>query len=92
MKAMWKGTTIAESGDTVIVEDNHYFPRESVNMKYLRKNDETYQCSWKGEANYFDVVVGKDENQSAAWVYESPEEAASNIKGRIAFWRGVEVK
>ena len=35
MKAIWNGTVIAESDDTVVVEGNHYFPPESVRKEFL---------------------------------------------------------
>lgn len=30
MKATWRGATLAESDDTVVVEGNHYFPIEAA--------------------------------------------------------------
>lgn len=92
MKAIWKGKTIAESDKTVVVENNHYFPPDSVRMEYLKKNGETYQCHWKGVAGYYDVVVDGESNHGAAWVYPEPTEQAKNIKGYFAFWKGVAVK
>jgi uncharacterized protein (DUF427 family) len=46
MKAVWKGTLIAESSDTVIVEGNHYFPRASVNEALLEPSTHTSVCPW----------------------------------------------
>lgn len=92
VKATWKGAVIAESGKTVIVENNHYFPPEAVNMKYLKKSGNTYQCAWKGLADYYNVEVNGETNPDAAWVYPQPTPAAKQIKGRFAFWKGVEVK
>lgn len=91
MKAVWNGEVIAESDDTVIVEGNHYFPRESVNMEYLKPSSEQYTCPWKGETKYYNVDVGGKVSVGGAWGYPEPKEAAQMIKGRIAFWRGVEV-
>jgi len=92
MKATWNGVTIAESDDTVVVEGNHYFPPESVHTEFLAGNDRHTVCSWKGTASYYDVVVSGETNAAAAWYYPDPSEAARNIKGRIAFWRGVKVE
>lgn len=92
MKAIWNGKIIAESEKTVVVEQNHYFPPESVDMSLLKKSGEHYQCAWKGLADYYDVVVGSEVNHNAAWVYPEPTERAKNIKGYFAFWMGVEVK
>lgn len=91
MKAVWRGKIIAESDKTVVVENNHYFPPGSVKMEYLKKSGNTYQCKWKGVADYYDVVVGGEVNPDAAWVYPEPTEPAKMIKGRFAFWKGVEV-
>lgn len=91
MKATWNGKTIAESDSTVVVEDNHYFPPESVERSYLRESTRRTTCPWKGEAHYFDVVVDGMENRNAAWSYPEPKEAASHIKGHVAFWKGVEL-
>lgn len=91
MKAIWNGTVVAESNETQVVEDNHYFPPESVNRQLLRESDHRSTCPWKGEAHYYDLVVDGQENRRAAWYYPAPKEAASNIKDHIAFWRGVEI-
>ena len=91
MKAIWQGTVIAESDDTVVVENNHYFPRAALNMVHFSASQRTSHCPWKGEAHYFDVVVGEQRNPDAAWFYPEPKAAASEIKERVAFWRGVQV-
>ncbi|MDH3978995.1 MAG: DUF427 domain-containing protein [Gammaproteobacteria bacterium] len=92
MRAIWKGEIIAESNDTVEVEGNHYFPAASVNMEFIRPGNAHTSCPWKGEASYYSIEVGGEANVDAAWYYPEPKEAAKNIKGRVAFWRGVEVK
>jgi uncharacterized protein (DUF427 family) len=91
MKATWKGVTIAESDDTVIVEGNHYFPSSAVNMEYMRPSNTKSTCPWKGVASYYTINVGSELNVDAAWCYPEPKEAAENIQGRVAFRRGVEV-
>ena len=92
--ATWKGTQIAKSElhDVEIVEGNIYFKREDVNATFLRPSTHHTTCSWKGECNYFDVVVNGEVNANAAWVYEAPKAKAAHVKGRIAFWHGVDVK
>jgi len=91
MQAHWNGTLIAESDDTVVVDANHYFPSESVNADYLIASDTTSVCPWKGTANYYSVRVDDNTNADAAWYYPAPKDAAAEIRGHIAFWRGVEV-
>ena len=91
MKAIWNGTVIAESDDTVVVEGNHYFPADSVKKDCLLPSNTKTMCSWKGEASYYSVRVGEQENKDAAWYYPEPKQAAENIRGRVAFWKGVQV-
>jgi uncharacterized protein (DUF427 family) len=91
MKAVWNGATVAESKDTIIVEGNHYFPRNSLHEKYFRGSQHHTTCAWKGVASYFDVVVEGKVNENAAWYYPETSEAARNIEGRVAFWKGVQV-
>lgn len=85
------GTVIAQSEDTIVVEGNHYFPIESVDRTLLRSSDHTSVCPWKGTASYYDVVVDGTVLENAAWTYPEPSEAAAEIAGHVAFWRGVEV-
>ena len=92
MQAIWNGEIIAESADTVVVEGNHYFPVESVNMAFMKPSDTHTSCPWKGEASYYSIEVDGKLNIDAAWYYPGPKEAASNIQGRVAFWKGVEVR
>jgi uncharacterized protein (DUF427 family) len=90
-KATWNGQTIADSDDTVVVEGNYYFPRESVNADYLRESSTTSVCPWKGTASYVSLVVDGEENTDAAWFYPEPKPAAGEIVDRFAFWKGVRV-
>ena len=91
MKATWNGEIIAESENTIVVEGNHYFPPESVARTHLKPSSTTTECSWKGTAHYYSVVIGDEENPDAAWYYPDPKGAAAEIKDHVSFWRGVEV-
>jgi len=91
MKAEWRGAVLAQSDDTVVVEGNHYFPRESLADEFFRDSAQTSVCPWKGTASYLDVVVGDERNDGAAWHYPDPKPAASEITGHVAFWKGVTV-
>jgi uncharacterized protein (DUF427 family) len=91
MKATWHGATLAESDNTVIVEGNHYFPSDSINKEFFTASEIHSTCPWKGEASYYDVVVNGDVNKGAAWYYPEPKDAAKNIEGHVAFWKGVEI-
>jgi uncharacterized protein (DUF427 family) len=91
VKATWRGETIAESDDTVVVDGNHYFPAESLHREFLKDSGTHTACPWKGMASYKSIVVHGEENPDAAWYYPSPKDEAKEIEGRFAFWRGVEV-
>ncbi len=91
MKAIWNNTVIAESDDIVSVEGNSYFPIESVKKEFLRSSQTHSVCPWKGNASYYDLEVDGKINKDAAWYYPEPKDAARNIKGRVAFWKGVQV-
>jgi uncharacterized protein (DUF427 family) len=92
VKASWAGSVIAESDQTVVVEGNHYFPPGAVKREALKPSKHTTICPWKGTAHYYHVEVGGMRNENAAWYYPDPKPAALEIKGRIAFWRGVRVE
>ena len=92
MKAIWNDTVIAESSETVVVEGNHYFPLESVKAEVLKPSSTQSTCPWKGVASYYSLEVGDKENKDAAWFYPQPKDAAKNITGRVAFWKGVRVE
>ncbi|NYE25019.1 DUF427 domain-containing protein [Pigmentiphaga litoralis] len=92
MRALWNDTVLAETNDTVVVENNHYFPLSSLNRDLFRESSHTTVCPWKGTASYYDVVVDGKVNANAAWYYPTPKSAAAEIKDRVAFWKGVQVQ
>lgn len=91
-KAIWNGKVIAETDDHEVVENNIYFPPDSINKKFFKESDHSSVCPWKGTASYFHIEVDGEANKDAAWYYSEPKEAAENIRGHIAFWKGVEVQ
>ena len=91
MKAIWNGQTIAESDDTVVVENNHYFPKDSVKAEFLVDSATHTTCPWKGLASYYSLNVDGKTNPDAAWYYPEPKSAASEIKDHVAFWKAVQV-
>jgi uncharacterized protein (DUF427 family) len=92
MRASWNGAVLAESDDTVVVENNHYFPPQSINAEYFADSDTHSICPWKGEASYKTIEVDGEQNVDAAWFYPEPKEAAAEIKDHFAFWKGVTVE
>jgi uncharacterized protein (DUF427 family) len=91
-RAVWNGAVIAESDRCEIVEGNHYFPPEAVRRELLRDSATHTVCGWKGTASYYDVLVDGQVNKDAAWYYPQTKPAAANIRGYIAFWRGVKIE
>ena len=91
VKAVWKDVVIAESDDTVVVEGNHYFPESSLNREYVSFSNHRTGCAWKGQAHYYSLSVNGEMNPDAVWYYPEPSAAAAQIKGRVAFWKGVTV-
>lgn len=91
MKAIWNGTVVAESDDTVVIEGNHYFPADAIKKEYFKPSDTHTVCPWKGTASYYTVDVDGEANKDAAWYYPETSDLAKAIKGYVAFWKGVEV-
>jgi len=91
-KAIWNSQVIAESDRTEVVEGNQYFPPDSIKQEFFKDSSTHTSCPWKGQANYYTVVVDGQENPDAAWYYPETKERANNIKGYVAFWKGVKVE
>jgi len=91
MKAIWNNQVIAESNETIVVEGNQYFPKDSIKKEYFKESITHTTCPWKGLASYYDVVVDGKTNSDAAWYYPKPNDAAKEITGYVAFWKGVEI-
>jgi len=92
VKAIWNGTVIAESPATEVVECNHYFPADAIKREYFKDSATHSVCPWKGTASYYSLDVNGKQNPDAAWFYPTPKDAAKNITGYVAFWKGVEVQ
>lgn len=91
MKAIWNNQVIAESDETIVVERNHYFPPSAIKSEFFKPSDKQTTCPWKGKASYHTLEVDGKTNTDAAWYYPTPKDAAENITGYVAFWKGVEV-
>lgn len=98
MKAMWKGAVIAEAPkeELIRIEGNWYFPPNSINKAFFAPSNHHTTCFWKGEASYYDVVVGGETNEFGAWYYPQPKEGSVERVGKdfadyVAFWNGIDV-
>lgn len=92
MKAIWNNQIIAESNETIIIENNHYFPSDSIKAELFVESNTHTTCPWKGEASYKSINVNGEINKDAAWYYPNPKDAAKEIKGYFAFWKGVKIE
>jgi len=91
MQAKWNGEILAESNETKIIEGNHYFPPDAIREEFFHHSETHTHCPWKGVASYYTIKVNDKENRDAAWYYPETSDLAKEIKGYIAFWKGVEV-
>ncbi len=91
-KAIWNGVVLAESDRCERVDGNEYFPPDSIHREHFRPSDAHTVCPWKGQANYYDLVVDGQENTEAAWYYPSTKPEAKHFEGYVAFWKGVTVE
>lgn len=91
MKAIWKNKTIAESADTVLVEGNHYFPEACLKKEFTTFSNHRSTCAWKGQAQYYSLMVDGELNPDAVWFYADPKPEAETVRGRVAFWKGVQI-
>ena len=92
MKATWNGQIIAESKNTIVVENNHYFPSSDIKREFFKASETHSTCPWKGIASYYNLEVDEEQNKDAAWYYPEPKDAAKEIKNYVAFWKGVKVE
>ena len=67
MKAIWNNTVIAESDNTLVVENNHYFPPDSIKKEFFKSSETHTNCPWKGMVSYYSVEVDGKTNTDAAW-------------------------
>ncbi len=91
MKAIWNNEVLAESNNTIVVENNHYFPPDSIKKEFFKPSATHTTCPWKGVASYYSLDVNGSENKDAAWYYPVAKDAAKNIEQYVAFWKGVSI-
>ena len=92
MKAIWNNVVIADSPTTVVLEGNHYFPESSLNRDVVTFSNHRTTCPWKGQASYYSLLVNGELNPDAAWYYPDPKPEAEEIRGHVAFWKGVKIE
>ncbi len=92
MKAIWNDQVIAESDETIVIENNHYFPPDTINKEFFKKSDTHTVCPWKGTASYYTINVQGKENKDAAWYYPETSDLAKKFENYVAFWKGVKIE
>ena len=91
-RAIWNGTVVAETDQFETVEGNVYFPPGAIKREFFKPSPTKTICGWKGEASYYTLEVDGQRNLDAAWYYPQASDAAKNVEGYVAFWRGVTVE
>ncbi|RYD82650.1 MAG: DUF427 domain-containing protein [Sphingobacteriales bacterium] len=92
MKAIWNNKVLAESDKTIIIENNHYFPADSIHNEFFKPSETHTTCPWKGVASYYNIEVDGEINKDAAWFYPETKPLADQIRNYVAFWKGVKVE
>lgn len=64
----------------------YYVDPADVRMDLLVPNTHSTFCEWKGQASYYDVVVGDTVAEAAVWTYRSPMPAFEAIRDHLAFY------
>src|SRR3990167_533937 len=99
MKAVWRNKVIAEADkeDLIYIEGNWYFPPDKIKKELFRKSDTQYNCTWKGDCQYFDVGQDGNWSKDSAFSYPKPLPTAirivkKNFSDYVAFWRDVRIE
>lgn len=78
---------VASSDRCEQVEGNYYFPPDALKSDYFTPSPTHTTCPWKGQASYYNLVVGGKEIKDAAWYYPQTKERAKHIEGYVAFYK-----
>jgi uncharacterized protein (DUF427 family) len=101
IRLSWKYNLFRHS-ELTILQGNHYFPRSTLEEKFIKPSNHSTHCFWKGDASYYDLTIGEfppnasshkdgETNKDAVWYYAAPLDGAQAVKDRVAFWKGVNV-
>ena len=64
----------------------YYVDPADVCVDLLLPSTHATFCEWKGQASYYDVVVGDAVAQAAVWTYRSPTTTFEPIRDHLAFY------
>ena len=62
-----------------------------VGADLLRPSRYISACPYKGIASYYHLEVGGKTHENIVWYYPEPSDSAAQVKGRVAFARGVDI-
>jgi uncharacterized protein (DUF427 family) len=93
VQVIFNGIQIVETRRAIrVLETSHppvyYIPPEDIQMAYLEPGAGSSYCEWKGQAAYYDVVVGERRARQAAWTYRQPASPYQAIANYVAFYAG----
>jgi uncharacterized protein (DUF427 family) len=63
-----------------------YIPRKDVDWVQLQRTLHQTYCPYKGECAYYSIPAGGERSINAAWTYEAPYAAVSEIREYMAFY------
>jgi len=91
VRVLFEGHEIADSDDVLVLKEAsyppvYYFPRDDVQMAFLRRTEKLTHCPYKGDANYFTIYRDAKVIENAVWTYEDPFPAVGQIGNRVAFY------
>ena len=89
------GVSLAETRSSVHLYETglpcrYYIPLTAINPTCLRRSQTRTQCPYKGEAEYYDVVVSSGTEESVVkdlvWYYTNPTVECAGIRGLCCFY------
>ena len=91
IRVIFNGVTIADSRRAYrVLETSHppvyYLSPEDVRMEYFARAKGSSVCEWKGQASYYDLIVGDRRAEAVAWAYPAPTAAFAPIAGYLAIY------
>jgi uncharacterized protein (DUF427 family) len=85
------GITVAESArPTLLFETGlpprYYLPKTDVRMDLLVRTASSSHCPYKGDANYWSLMLKDDVVDDVAWSYRTPLPESQKIAGLVCFY------
>lgn len=86
-----EGVLIADTRTSIrTLETSHppsyYIPPSDIRPDVLRQAPQRSLCEWKGQATYWDVLVGPHRLSGVGWSYPAPTPAFAILRDHVAFY------